>query len=316
MVLVDYSDSSSEDEDQGTKKKSIKQGGGKRKAEHVEPDGRESSRAKLPPPPLPSSFHSLYATNVRSSTTDDPSLHAGRTRQVPHAVGNWPTHIYLEWYPSRCCLATLDAVIERARLALGSAREDSKINVHSFLHSELGAQLPLHISLSAPLVLKTEQREQFQTSLESKVRQGRIKPFTVHISGLDWVANHDKTRFFLVLKLMKPEDDELNRLLSICNAIARQFDLPRLYEERCDTPTGFQPRSTSKTIRQMTDKSNAFHISIAWILSEPDDQARQELVHLVDDKVRALKVSFPLLKLKIGNSVIDCLFATGCDGDK
>ncbi|OQV07113.1 hypothetical protein CLAIMM_11595 [Cladophialophora immunda] len=115
---------------------------------------------------------------------------------------------------------------------------------------------------------------------------------------------------------MKPEDDELNRLLSICNAIARQFDLPRLYEERCDTPRGFQPRSTSKTIRQMTDKSNAFHISIAWILSEPDDQARQELVRLVDDKVRALKVSFPLLKLKIGNSVIDCLFATGCDGDK
>ncbi|KIX98726.1 uncharacterized protein Z520_05187 [Fonsecaea multimorphosa CBS 102226] len=289
MVLVDYPDSSSESEDQDTTKKSIKQGGVKRKAEHVEAEGWESSRPKPPPPPLPTSFHSLYATNARSSTTDDPSLHAGRTRQVPHA---------------------------RAGLALEPAPKDSKPNVHSFLHSELGVQLPLHISLSAPLVLKTEQREQFQSCLESKLKQGRIKPFTVQVSGLDWVANHDKTRFFLVLKLMKPGDDELNRLLSICNAAARQFDLPRLYEERCDTPTRNRSQSSRKIMREMTDKSDAFHISIAWTLDEPDNQTRQELIRLVDDKLRASKVGFPLLKLKIGNSVMDHPFATGCDGDK
>lgn len=85
--LVDYSDSDSEpDEPQPDAKR-----------RKLDPAASASSSAKAHAvPALPASFYALYATNVRTAPSDDPSLHGGRTRQVAHKQGNWPAHIYLE----------------------------------------------------------------------------------------------------------------------------------------------------------------------------------------------------------------------------
>ena len=85
MPLVDYSDS--ESSDSPSAKDTAAAISRKRKRE-------EPSTTDLPP--LPDSFHDLYATNTRASTQDDPSLHGGRHRQTPHVEGNWPTHVYIE----------------------------------------------------------------------------------------------------------------------------------------------------------------------------------------------------------------------------
>ncbi|KAK4935052.1 poly(U)-specific 3'-to-5' RNA exonuclease [Elasticomyces elasticus] len=294
-MLVDYPESGSETDSQAENKPETKK---KRKALD---DGHVEVNSKRPPP-LPSSFHSLYATNVRTSAVDDPTLHAGRTRQVPHVVGNWPTHLYLEWYPTQEELAILDQVVNQA----GQTQNNGKrtcIHAYSFLRSDLGALQPLHISLSAPLVLQTDQREAFEEDISTRIARSRLKAFTVHVTGLDWVANHDKTRFFLVLKLGKPANNELNKFLSACNATAKQFELPMLYTD--ESTLSVPDASNGGEQQEARDRSDAFHISIAWTLEEPDEQARAQLAELDQVELQHLQVSFSLLKLKIGNIVND-----------
>lgn len=87
MPLVDYSDSDGSDSPPADDSRNPAGADRKRKRE-------ELPRFDLPP--LPDSFHDLYASNVRASTQDDPGLHGGRQRQTPHVEGNWPTHVYIE----------------------------------------------------------------------------------------------------------------------------------------------------------------------------------------------------------------------------
>ncbi|RAL68167.1 hypothetical protein DID88_008877 [Monilinia fructigena] len=100
-----------------------------------------SSSSELPP--LPSKFHDLYASTVRNSTRDDPSLHGGRKRVTPHIEGiGQPIFI-----------------------------------LSTFLTSDLGAPLPLHVSLSRTIGFSKDVKDAFLNSFEKAIKISGIRPF-------------------------------------------------------------------------------------------------------------------------------------------
>jgi U6 snRNA phosphodiesterase len=297
--LVDYSSDSSTTLDEGSPNP---------KRRKLEP---QTSRRASPPhktslPSLPTSFYSLYATNVRTTTSDDPSLHAGRTRQVAHKAGNWPTHVYLEWYPPPASEAVIESIICKAQNALTSQTQPATgAAVHSFLRSALGVKQPLHISLSAPLVLQTEQKDAFFASLKGGIRLQAARTFVVVPNSVEWVHNHDRTCYFLVLRLSRPRGNDLNKLLSASNAAAKSLGLGELYHGPEEHPTGDKDTRLEGEKSRGVERDSCFHISIAWMLRAPSESARTVLHDVLSRDFVETPIRFECVKIKIGNVIHD-----------
>ncbi|OJJ46088.1 hypothetical protein ASPZODRAFT_25980 [Penicilliopsis zonata CBS 506.65] len=299
MALVQYSDSEAES-GSGSESESahepLQQPAKKRRLEHRSPTL----------PPLPAAFHDLYASSTRVSIRDDPNLHGGRKRAIPHVEGNWPTHIYLEWYPSKNDFIKLDQVVTRLE-----DNSEGNIAIHSLLQSDLGAQLPLHISLSRPVVLQTEQRTPFLATFQHFLQDSNIAAFDVTVEGLDWVSNYEKTRWFLVLRVCKHEKDYLNTLLRLSNSSLAHFGQPPLYgsphqhgeaKKRQTGPSGGQAKAMDEQ-QAIQDFSRSFHISLAWCLTEPSPEDKRRAAKADLRALEDLSIRFCSVKAKIGNHV-------------
>ncbi|KAG4440967.1 hypothetical protein IFR05_003531 [Cadophora sp. M221] len=309
MALVDYP-SSDEEDNKVTPKNSKDITSLKRKR-----DGSPDL------PPLPSKFHDLYASTTRVSVRDDPSLHEGRKRVIPHIEGNWPTHIYIEWYPSTTEDASLSKLISALQKDISF---DSNSKVHSSVTSDVGVPLPLHVSLSRSLGFLAAQKDDFVDSLDRVLKVSGIRPFDITFTGLKWVANFEKTRWFLVLSIPKPESDGLNKILFVCNSIVKQYGQPPLYPKPPTGPSIYarkkQQRRQSQENREtpsdkshtnldwseIQDATDAFHISLAWTLQDPS----QELLELTEsvakdhlNRLQNIEVSVKEIKCKVGNVV-------------
>ncbi|RJE23328.1 hypothetical protein PHISCL_04314 [Aspergillus sclerotialis] len=304
MALVHYSDSESDTDDNEDLSTS-------RAAKRIHLDTPTDNKQASSLPPLPPSFHDLYASSTRVSVRDDPSLHGGRKRVIPHVEGNWPTHIYLEWYPSKSDLVVLSDIITQAEECYGSEGD-----IHSLLHSDLGAQLPLHISLSRPVVLRTEQRDSFAEIFAREIRDSHIRPFDVTLYDLDWVSNYEKTRWFLVLRVQTPKYDCLNRLLRISNRTLALFDQPPLYESPTSIESKVPGRKHYADERPVEDCSHCFHISLAWTLTQPSSAAKARVANIDLRRLRDFTVHFNTVKAKIGNNVSSIPLSMGIQDER
>lgn len=212
--------------------------------------------------------------------------------------------------------------------------------VNSLLNSDLGTALPLHISLSRPLMLVTDERQPFNDSLASEINRSSLRPyvtmesrkqiliwprsyrFELSLRGLAWVSNNEKTRWFLVMHVLKPPMNELNRILQVSNGVAQKFRNLPLYAEP-QSPFGPGPsRKLTKNTHgrhhralpytsspyhgsqsEMTpDASSHFHVSIAWSLARPPEESVTWLSSRTD---KDLNFCFTVssVKVKIGNAV-------------
>ncbi|KAH9873795.1 hypothetical protein IAQ61_004422 [Plenodomus lingam] len=264
-------------------------------------------------PPLPATFHDLYSTNARVSTSDNPSLHGGRKRAVPHVQGNWPSHVYLEWIPSQTEADGLHKLIKHVKdsLELQNATRAKQLPIPEIipsLQSDLASPLPLHISLSRTLQIKTEDRSVFLESLEHSIRNSAVRTFHYAFHGLKWVPNFDRSRWFLVLNITRPPQDELNRLLNACNQAAQKHGHAGLYTGgEGDGPmeaSETSPESTKRKAPTLGDRSAFFHVSIAWNLSEPAPEWISWVKNIdVGAFTQPPEAAIDVVKVRIGNVV-------------
>ena len=324
MALVDYSSGSDSAPDPEPESRVLRPKPPRPVSSSRDPKRRKLGSLPSPHPslpPLPPAFHDLYASTVRHSTTDDPTLHQGRTRQVPHVAGNWPSHLYVEWHPSPDDHAYLAGLVDRLRARLGDG-----FGLNSFLVSDLGAPQPLHISLSRPFVLTTAEKEIFLDRVVSDLGASDIHPFELRCRGLEWHRTAESNRSFLVLRLRELEapppaaaraerdttkdhppaagansNPRLAGLLRKCNASVRAFGQPELYQWATT-----QSRNNGPEAGVGVD--DAFHVSIAWSFAEPDDSVRRRTAELFEESQSAAAadaIGIPVdgVKAKIGNLV-------------
>jgi hypothetical protein len=170
------------------------------------------------------------------------------------------------------------------------------------------------------LQVKTEDREAFLETLTSVLRSTAVHPFHIRFSTLRWVPNFERNRWFLVLGLEKPAHNELNRLLTACNEAAEKCGHPSLYIGGIgDGPmdansstihtkkrrTSLQQYSEGKDAKfASVDRTDNFHVSIAWNLVEPAPEWLTLVRNLkVADYAGLTMTSFDTVKAKIGNVV-------------
>lgn len=180
------------------------------------------------------------------------------------------------------------------------------------LQSELGAPLPLHVSLSRTLQIKTEDRDVFLDALKSRLRRASVASFQFQFKGLKWVPNFQRNRWFLVLGIEKPAKNGLNRLLDACNEATAQCGHPGLYVrgqgdgpmESSTENEGNKRRKGQDTEEESTDRSDRFHVSIAWNLEEPDPDWTALIKNIdVSERIKQPQASINVVKARIGNVV-------------
>ena len=144
------------------------------------------------------------------------------------------------------------------------------------------------------------------------------------MNGLEWVPNFENTRWFLVLKLGKPDGDGLNALLWAANHTAALYDIPQLYALPASLPNssevpgrgrrGSRPggraglarsgiTSPKRPTMNWPDYSSSFHVSIAWCLEPPSTEVMNRMKSIDIGSLQQIRLAVKSVKIKVGNAI-------------
>lgn len=161
--------------------------------------------------------------------------------------------------------------------------------------------------------------------------------FDLSIDGLGFAPNYENNRWFLVMRVTKPRDDSLNKLLHISNAVAQAYGQPPLYTDHLTDSTRSLKRrkkigetsgnnnSSPQRVSNGTDIGNKisrddmsshFHISIGWLLVQPLKEVEEKLESLGTQRFSDYTLKVNAIKVKIGNAVTTISLLSKMDGFK
>ncbi|PPR07102.1 hypothetical protein CVT24_010938 [Panaeolus cyanescens] len=140
---------------------------------------------KLPP---------VSSSIVIASPVDNPALHQGRTRSTPHVEGQFAAHVYVT-----LSLATNSRLKQLVQSILTDAKKDVP-TIHETWQVDPSDKKPeLHISLSRPIFLWANQREELRLAVKQLAKKN--KPFVVSFATLSELTNDEKSRTFLAMEV-------------------------------------------------------------------------------------------------------------------
>ncbi|KII86598.1 hypothetical protein PLICRDRAFT_142946 [Plicaturopsis crispa FD-325 SS-3] len=202
----------------------------------------EDNDEPLNPPPKKRKLPPLASALVVPTPVDNPALHQGRIRTIPHVEGQFAAHIYVALHLERNSHLhkLVDEVLERAREIVPTLSPMGKKG------NGEGTEYELHISLSRPTFLRAHQRDVLKRAVKTAAHSS--SPFVASFASFSELTNDEKTRTFLTLEVG-----------------AGHSELKALSE--CLTPT-------LQSIRQKEFYPEPrFHASIAWALLDPAQQS-------------------------------------------
>ncbi|GAA5906061.1 HVSL domain-containing protein [Sporobolomyces salmoneus] len=217
--------------------------------------------------------------------TDSPALHEGRKRVQPHVAGQWAAHVYVDLVLD----PTLRRVVGNAIEHVKTSPPSEKGYIHSYFNSEGDPgeeeRSSLHVSLSRPLYLQTNQKADLRTAVAKVAAE--FKGFEARYSSFGMLENDEKTRRFLAIEIGQGYQ-ELKDIVKKLDVELKSMRLPSYYES---------PR---------------FHTSIAWTSLDQNDtsnsppfeeQQLKELDRMFGRRLRQDELWVGELILKIGKDV-------------